>query len=854
MSRRALLIGSQTGGLTGVHADVDLMRMTLEALQFETQTVTEAQATREGILSAYRGLVDAAQDADAVLVYYSGHGARYRNPLAVNDPEAPRYLQFIIPTDFDDAPGDEFRGVLAEEMSLLQAELTRKTPNVTTVLDCCHSARMSRDPSRLPRARETRGISFDAIRATYEAARNAPGVDRIETDSNPLAVRVVACAPDQSAYELNLPDGSRHGALTATFANLLGDQSASRLTWRQLLEGLRPAVMDLVEFQRPEIEGPTDRYLFTTEERSSTAVLPVIIDAGTPYLVAPSLFGVGEGDTYALVVAGEGPEAPLATAVVDHVQDGRARLAVREGGLGPRTSGIEAHPVRVALGRRPVAVSPPGDPDAQRVAAVLGESPHVRVVEPGALGLLATVEVGDGGMRLLDAAGEPLQDVARSVDDSSLRSLGRDVLQLARAAHLRDLPSGEGGAALPDDVTVEYVRLTDEGESLLEASGQHLFDGDRIVVRLRNNGEKQRFASVFDVGLRGAITLLSTSEPAGLTLAPGDVHELYRGPAGLTGMELYWPDDLPRTAPRPESIVTVITDRRQDLTRLHQPGVSRAREESPSPLEQLVDAVATGTRDARPPSPREETVRYRVARFDFVLNPEKRVDDQEPEFEIDERPDLSFRLVVPRTQAVAPDHVAVRLTEVVVHSNRAILRSTVRIDSMVLTRLEAQSAASPYQAATVRFDRVRDGDRLPLDNFLIYEGPVSGFLDIAVWVARDDQREVDLAELLQRETGRDDVKAALATLMGLAVAAPQAAVAVAAVAAVATLVRTGAALLDAAVGKSIGVYRTSLLPHERFGAGDPVGRHPQSGLLRAQDMSFAFEVVGSSAQPGPPAT
>jgi hypothetical protein len=114
-----------------------------------------------------------------------------------------------------------------------------------------------------------------------------------------------------------------------------------------------------------------------------------------------------------------------------------------------------------------------------------------------------------------------------------------------------------------------------------------------------------------------------------------------------------------------------------------------------------------------------------------------------------------------------------------------------------------------------------------------------------VWVARDDQRELDLAELLAQETGRGDVKAALAALAGLAVTAPQAAAGVAVVAAVATLVRTSAALLDKAVGKSIGVYRTSLLPHQRFGAGDPAGRHPHSGLLRAQDMSFAYEVVAT---------
>ena len=186
-------------------------------------------------------------------------------------------------------------------------------------------------------------------------------------------------------------------------------------------------------------------------------------------------------------------------------------------------------------------------------------------------------------------------------------------------------------------------------------------------------------------------------------------------------------------------------------------------------------------------------------------------------FEIDERPDLSFRLVVPRTPVTAPDHVAVRLSEVVVHSNRAILRSTGsdRLDGPDPAR--RGPTRRPYQAATARFDRVRDGDRLPLDNFLLYEGPVSGFLDLAVWVARYDQREVDLAELLQRETGRDDVKAGAGDARRACGGRPHAAVAVAAVAAVAILVRTGATLLDAAVGKSIGVYRTSPLPHERFG-------------------------------------
>ena len=57
--------------------------------------------------------------------------------------------------------------------------------------------------------------------------------------------------------------------------------------------------------------------------------------------------------------------------------------------------------------------------------------------------------------------------------------------------------------------------------------------------------------------------------------------------------------------------------------------------------------------------------------------------------------------------------------------------------------------------------------------------------------------------------------------------------------AVATVVRVGAELVNAAVGKEIGLYRTSFLPFEQLG----VGRHPADGLRRAQGIEFAFEVV-----------
>ena len=51
-------------------------------------------------------------------------------------------------------------------------------------------------------------------------------------------------------------------------------------------------------------------------------------------------------------------------------------------------------------------------------------------------------------------------------------------------------------------------------------SGEHLFSRDQVVVRIHNLSAAKRYVSVFDVGLRGAITLLTTSEPAGIGIAP----------------------------------------------------------------------------------------------------------------------------------------------------------------------------------------------------------------------------------------------------------------------------------------------------------------------------------------------
>jgi uncharacterized caspase-like protein len=99
MRRRALLIGSQTGGLTGVHADVEAMSEVLRRLQFSTDDFTDEQASYQGITGAYREFIEDTKDGDAVVVYYSGHGGRVPNPRAKQDSSQPAWMHFIVSTD-----------------------------------------------------------------------------------------------------------------------------------------------------------------------------------------------------------------------------------------------------------------------------------------------------------------------------------------------------------------------------------------------------------------------------------------------------------------------------------------------------------------------------------------------------------------------------------------------------------------------------------------------------------------------------------------------------------------------------------------------------------------------------------
>ena len=148
MARKALLIGSQIDGLTGVGNDIGSMANALDRWGFTSVRCEAENASRAGILDAYERLI-----ADAERPGRGGHllqRARRLRPPAGRRPSSSRPagygVQFIVPTDYHSSTEDDFRGITSVELSVLLARLTEKTKNATVVLDCCHAAHMSRGP------------------------------------------------------------------------------------------------------------------------------------------------------------------------------------------------------------------------------------------------------------------------------------------------------------------------------------------------------------------------------------------------------------------------------------------------------------------------------------------------------------------------------------------------------------------------------------------------------------------------------------------------------------------------------------------------------------------------------------
>ena len=144
----ALLIGINNypgdNKLNGCLTDVRSMQILLEhRYGFDPTNIkvlTDAQATRQGILSAFEThLIAQSKPGDVVVFHFSGHGHMVLDP----DPN-PGFTYnnkgvngTLIPYDLDKGEPNNIRSIMGHTLFLLMSAL--KTEHVTVILDSCHS-------------------------------------------------------------------------------------------------------------------------------------------------------------------------------------------------------------------------------------------------------------------------------------------------------------------------------------------------------------------------------------------------------------------------------------------------------------------------------------------------------------------------------------------------------------------------------------------------------------------------------------------------------------------------------------------------------------------------------------------
>jgi hypothetical protein len=584
--KRALLVGidqyrsPQLNDLQGCVNDVQRMKDVLTRrfgfAEADVTVLTDERATRDAIIAALQALARAAEPGDIVVVHYSGHGATMRD---VSGDELDGRDETIVPHDsrepgIFDLSDDELNGLLRE--------LSRKTPNVTVVLDSCHSGSATRGGATVRQAPDD---TRDPPAAPAPFAWSPRGISEGPDDLRPRDSRYVlitGCKPHQLSNEFEA-DGRRFGALTYHLTRAL-DGARPGATYRDVMDLVGGQVRTLFPTQEPDLEGArADAPLFSGAEPVSAAYVLVSPGAqGRAEVAAGRVYGLGPGsviDVYAPDAA-DFTGAPAARVRLVNVEGFRAEADVVEGTVAPLSRGVLRELSYAEPKLRLCYVGLGGSPALQRTKAELDAYAVVQ----------ATADERTCDLRLLERDGQILTEagdlaprgapIPANAGDAVTRIRER-VLGWARWFAVLRLANPSPGVE---------VRLQ-LGDPAITARA--FAPGDQVDVYAENRSDRDLYLNLLDLASDGSVELVYP--PAGAS---------ERLPARTTGkltrLQFFVPDG--------EQVVTdtlklFATSTPLDA-RLFRQGAVRSGEAasmSADPLANLLDSAFLGkTRNARP--------------------------------------------------------------------------------------------------------------------------------------------------------------------------------------------------------------------------------------------------------------
>lgn len=257
--------------LTGCINDVTRMRDLLAARlagaqdRFAPLLLADAQATRQGVIAAWRSHLGQAGPGDVALFYYSGHGSQENAPPEFWDFEPDKLNETLVCYD---SRLDGGWDLADKELAQLIGEVAANGPHFAVILDCCHAGSGTRDAEDVTARQEraddrARPIASYIVTPLEAAGLQGQGAGA-GTPAMPWAataagrhILLAACRPEQTAKETYFtgPAGLERRGVFSYYLQDTVQQGGATLSYRDLFKRVNALVPQRVADQHPQLEA-----------------------------------------------------------------------------------------------------------------------------------------------------------------------------------------------------------------------------------------------------------------------------------------------------------------------------------------------------------------------------------------------------------------------------------------------------------------------------------------------------------------------------------------------------------------------------------------------------------------------
>lgn len=251
------------GCINDITAVEEYLRARVEAERFELLTLKDQQATRQAVIDGFRNHLCRASSGDLVLFYYSGHGSQNTSPPEFWHLDPDRMMETLVCWDSRLEGGWDLAD---KELAKLIAEVAKGGPQITVVLDACHSGSGTRGDvveRRAPSDSRPRPLSsfiFSEEIGSLSGSRSPQDQPSgwFQLPRGPH-VLLAACRDNETAKEYQ-PAGQSRGAFSYFLMDTLQRANGS-LTYRSLFKRANSLVRSIISSQSPQLEAVDPSHL-----------------------------------------------------------------------------------------------------------------------------------------------------------------------------------------------------------------------------------------------------------------------------------------------------------------------------------------------------------------------------------------------------------------------------------------------------------------------------------------------------------------------------------------------------------------------------------------------------------------